>query len=159
MSFPKQLFITLKMVNGQEDFPLGFLHEHAPDKKSDVKKKQTQMNWAYGNYKQEEGVLVKIYGALENGEYIRKEVVVEECVRPKVWENNPLTGFKILTFVSRYSTSNKVWRVLDPRGVVFEISTAVFADIVANSTIINGVIQEPCLWEGNKNLKVWKNAD
>ena len=74
---------------------------------------------------------------------------------PQVWDNNPLTGFKIEKSVSRYSTSNKLWRILDPRGVEFEISTGCLEQIIEDATILKGgVIDAKCVWMSNKTLIV-----
>ena len=74
---------------------------------------------------------------------------------PAVWDNTPLTGFKIEKSVSRYSTSNQVWRILDPRNAEFEISTAVLEQIINDATILKGgVIDARCAWAANKNLVV-----
>jgi len=40
-----------------------------------------------------------------------------------VLENLPLEGYRLQHMVGRYSTDNKVWRVLDPRGFELEIMT------------------------------------
>lgn len=161
---PKQLFVVRHKPNGVEP-PLGFLHEYNPHTTTGKKKMNTQLEWAYG---------ANIYNCEvveENGVWIRrgwrwaydrthhnqstKENFTETIAAnqaPVVWDNVPLAGFKIDTTVERYSTSNKLWRIIDPRGVVFEISTEVFEKIVLNGTIIKGAIQEECIWLANKNL-------
>jgi hypothetical protein len=134
---------------------LGFLHPHEPGKKTDSKRKETQFYWAYHTYCLEDNTDL----ILHNGRYVDGKYVVTHYPCPThlllvVWENLPLEGFRVVRSVSRMSTSNKVWRILDPRGVEFEISTGCFEDIIMNTTIVNGVIQGKCLWMSNKSLVV-----
>lgn len=160
---PKQLFVVRNKPNGIEP-PLGFLHEYSPHTATGRKKMQTQFEWAYGASSYNCEVVE------ENGNWIRRgwqwvwddvnkrqnkedfDQIINADWAPAVWDNVPLTGFKIKDTVSRYSTSNKLWKILDPRGVVFEITTEVFENIVLNGTIIKGEIQDECIWLANKNL-------
>jgi len=72
-----------------------------------------------------------------------------------VYDNAPMRGFKIENSVSRYSTSNKLWRILDPRGFELEISTACLETIIMSADIKKGgEIDAPCSWMSNKNLVV-----
>ncbi len=64
----------------------------------------------------------------------------------RVIENKPTRGFKLLEVVSRYSTSNKLFRVLDPRGFELEISADNLLDLAMASTIVRGEIIEECVW-------------
>ena len=72
------------------------------------------------------------------------------------WDNEPRTGFKIMKAVSRWSTSNKVWRVMDPRGFELEIYTGNMEEIVQHSVIDHGVVQTECVWGRNagKNILI-----
>jgi len=160
---PKQLFVT-RQPNGK-GYPLGFLHEYSPHTTGGQKKMRTQIDWAYQNTS-------NIQVTEENGVYYRRgytytyenvngaiapvrvpvDEVIDQSIAPQVWNNDPLEGFVIQRTVSRYSTSNKLWRIIDPRGVVFEITTENFEDIVMNSTIKQGEILAPCVWVKNKCL-------
>jgi len=64
----------------------------------------------------------------------------------RVIENAPTRGFKLLEVVSRYRTSNKLFRVLDPRGFELEISADNLLDLAMASTIVKGEIVEECVW-------------
>ena len=64
----------------------------------------------------------------------------------RVIDNRPTRGFKLLEVVSRYSTSNKLFRVLDPRGFELEISADNLLDLAMASTIVKGEIVEECVW-------------
>lgn len=160
---PKQLFVVRSRPNGIEP-PMGFLHEYNPFTTTGKKKMNTQFEWAYGANAYNCEVVE------ENGDWIRRgwqwaydprtknqskedfAEIIDPSYAPAVWDNVPTSGFEVKETVSRYSTSNKYWKVLDPRGVVFEISTENFEKIVLNGTIVKGVIQEKCIWVGNKNL-------
>lgn len=62
------------------------------------------------------------------------------------YDNTPVKGLTIEDFVSRYSTSNKLVRVRDPRGFVVEVSISDLVDLMLESTIVNGVVQEDIVW-------------
>lgn len=72
---------------------------------------------------------------------------------PKIYvENTPQTGFQIVTNVSRYSTSNVVWRVRHPEGFEFEITSDNFMDLIETSTINEGAIQEELFFTESRKL-------
>ena len=89
-------------------------------------------------------------------EHISKDfnLPVDDELQPRIIVNNPMSGFKIERSVTRYSTSNKLWRILDPRGFECEITTGCLEEIILNGTIINGEIQGECVWKENKNLQL-----
>lgn len=60
--------------------------------------------------------------------------------------NLPSTGFKLGSVVSRYSTDNKLFRVTDPRGFEVEISAGNVSALLQDATVINGEVQEECIW-------------
>lgn len=62
------------------------------------------------------------------------------------FKNTPRDGFRILKYVSRHTTSNKLWRILDPFGVTVEISTENMEDIISNNVIDKGVIVGEFVW-------------
>lgn len=160
LRIPKQLFVVHHTPSGS-DFPMGFLHEYSPNTSTGQKKIQTQLEWAfnarYGLEVKFDGINWRRCGReykFVNGNNFLIDVdeIISPLRAPKVWDNTPLDGFRIVDTTSRYSTSNKFWVVEDPRGVKFEISTPNFEKIVLNGTIVSGVIQEKCIWLGNKNL-------
>lgn len=61
-------------------------------------------------------------------------------------DNVPMSGFSTGKSVSRYSTSNKLIRVADPRGFELEISIDNLSSLLAETVIDHGVIQEPLIW-------------
>jgi hypothetical protein len=76
-------------------------------------------------------------------------------------ENKPRYGFQIVDTVTRYSTSNKLFRVLDPAGFELEISTENLFHIIENCTIAKGTIADPMLWARgpSKNYLISGNSD
>jgi len=177
---PKQLYVVSKKVVEREyltpDFDtftetvsnFGFLHPHEPQLKANTKRKETQHGWAYANG----------YGyhncayQTDTGEWRRKgyqyayrlgtpavridfDELIELEYAPRIWENEPLTGFMIVDTVNRYR-GNKLFKVLDPRGIQFEVTVASLFEIIQHGTIENGVIKNPCVWKANKNLIVAK---
>lgn len=164
---PKQLYVTAKDSHpGQPDEPLlGFINAYEPGKAAFEKKKLTQIGWSYHPHNLFDFTLTE-----GNGKYLvtgwkwagssastrYKEVVAKEPeFPPTIWDNDPLTGFKVLHSVGRHSTSNKLWRILDPRGIQLEITTACMAQLMQDTTILKGgIIESPCVWVSNKNLIV-----
>jgi hypothetical protein len=171
---PAELYVTAKLQpiydNGKiigHDTPLGFLNAYEPHKASFDKKRVTQEDWAYRGYIQdyvlerrgsplhpEYWITGKEWGAWTGGN-ARSQTVVDRLAdpQPAVWDNAPLRGFKVLNSVSRYSTSNKLWRILDPRNIEFEISTACLETLIMEVGILKGgEIDGQCSWMSNKNL-------
>lgn len=62
------------------------------------------------------------------------------------YENLPITKIVIGDAVTRWSTSNKLFRVTDPRGFTVEVPTGNIAALLHHTTVINGVVQEECIW-------------
>ena len=178
VKIPKQLYVTLKKVVEREyskpdydtytetESSFGFLHPHEPQLKTDAKRKQTQHEWAYRT-----GYNNHLYQT-ETGEwrtkgYNYKYVPGQQSVRidfdepipleyvPRVWANEPLTGFMIVDTVNRYR-GNKLFKVLDPRGIQFEVTVASLFEIIQHGTITKGRIMDACLWKSNKNLIIAK---
>lgn len=94
----------------------------------------------------------------------RKETVdswSEKELTPMDLDNTPTHGFKIVDTVSRYSTSNKFFRVEDPRGFELEIDVNNLLDLIENHTIVNGTIMEPLVWGryGQGNYLVSSNSE
>lgn len=67
-------------------------------------------------------------------------------------DNKPKTGFRLVTNVSRYSTSNVVWRVMHPEGFEFEITSDNLMDLMDTNTCIEGVFQEEMFFTHTKKL-------
>lgn len=76
-------------------------------------------------------------------------------------DNKPTHGFKIVDTVSRYSTSNKFFRVEDPRGFELEIDVNNLLDLIEHHTIVQGTIMEPLVWAryGGNNYLISSNSE
>lgn len=159
-----KLATHLYVVAGNQPAPAvsGFLHAYNP-KKPDDKKHQTQRDWAYDQFKDGVGYvwdrdayykdLAEIRENEKPGDPYkfpdRKFIVAP--FQPQIWENTPQEGFEILDMVARYR-GNKLWVVKDPRGLIVELTTISFSEIVANCTIVKGVLQGKFVWKSSKNL-------
>ena len=165
---PKKLIVFPRYPDPEETH-LGFLHAHTMDAAGE-KRRKTQMEWAYGyggcyGYTvcyQGEFTLNSVPEKFQNGRRVwdrgmnKSQLEYRDVPKeffPQIWDNDPLEGFKILESKSRYSTSNKVWRVLDPRGIVFEIKTMHLEEIMMATDILKGAIVGKCQWAGNSILK------
>lgn len=75
--------------------------------------------------------------------------------------NDPIKGHVISESVSRWSTSNKLFRVIDPRGFVVEVPTGNISTLLKYTTVINGTIQEDCVWgrEGSNHILLPKGSE
>ena len=90
VTIPKKLWRIHNEREGQEN--LVYMTNHATDSAFE-KRKATGLHWA------------------------RRCIADDMFKLPEVtFENEPLPGFKLLKNVTRWSTSNVVWRVQDPRG-------------------------------------------
>jgi len=74
----------------------------------------------------------------------------------EVYDNKPMTGFRLTDWSDRYITDNKVVRVLDPRGFELEIYIPNLMDIILNSEVDHGEIKDELVWlrEGSNNRLV-----
>lgn len=61
-------------------------------------------------------------------------------------DNDSQEGFKIVDYATRYSTSNKLFEVQDPRGFTLQISAENIVFLILTCDIHKGVIQTPCVW-------------
>jgi hypothetical protein len=175
---PKQLYVvSMKVIEHEYDKPdyktftetihnFGFLHPHEPTLKTDVKRKATQYDWAYrGNVSQnpdgswQHEWVEYIWrntgmGTGHQSNRVTHNEKIEEAYAPRVWENEPLSGFTIIDTVNRYR-GNKLFKVLDPRGLEFEVTVASLFQIIQDGTIEKGEIKNACVWKGNKNLVIY----
>lgn len=153
-TIPKQYYLGLKTIHGDwdyekkeyktpakkgelstETYPLGFATPMGTDK-AFQKRKSTVDSWA------------------DNGTWYRSNG--NTPFEGIVFDNVPQKGFKFKDFVSRWTTSNKWFNVLDPRGFHLQLSAAALMDLIEATTVINGVIQDECVWgrRGSENILV-----
>ncbi|QOI71030.1 hypothetical protein pEaSNUABM12_00092 [Erwinia phage pEa_SNUABM_12] len=67
-------------------------------------------------------------------------------------DNKPRSGFRLVTNVSRYSTSNVVWRIMHPEGFEFEITSDNMCDLLETNTIVEGEFQDELFFTHNRKL-------
>lgn len=159
-SIPKQLYVvTVDRVDYQYSDPfdystrmeehhtLGFLHPHQPQLRADAKRKDTQHYWA-GITLQNDQFMRSEYNGFNRS---RQLVPIDPKHEPKIWENEPLDGFVLIDTVNRYR-GNKLFKVMDPRGIEFEITVQSLFHILCEGTVSNGKIIDKCVWKANKNL-------
>lgn len=77
-----------------------------------------------------------------------------ENIAIQEYDNNFIDGFIIGGFCSRYSTSNKVIIIKDPRGFELQVYVDDFINMINDLTIVKGVIQEKCCWVRSKGYPV-----
>lgn len=86
---------------------------------------------------------------------LRKYVSGDDLVDNKdgvIIDNKPNSNFKVSGLGTRWSTSNKLIRITDPRGFTVEIPTGNLVTLLQHTTIENGIIKEECIWgKENKN--------
>lgn len=73
-------------------------------------------------------------------------------MEPIYVDNKPRKGFRMVTNVSRYSTSNVVWRIMHPEGFEFEITSDNLCDLLETNTIVEGEFQDELFFTHNKKL-------
>lgn len=79
----------------------------------------------------------------------RKETMVRwggKNFTEHTYKNEFIKGFRFEKYVSRYTTSNKWFRIIDPRGFVLEISADNISDIISNTTIVKGELMDEFIW-------------
>ena len=132
---------------------------------SSVSKMQsTGRSWArigaVTNYKKLEGGASWEYERDADGKPIVESVTPAKEGKEVVVENTPTHGFYIGDSVSRWSTDNKLFRVKDPRGFTVEVPTGNIATLLHHTTVVNGVVQEECVWGrgGNSHILLPVNS-
>lgn len=161
ITFPTEFYVGLKTeteYNREDDthsqYLLGFMTPNGSDKAA-LKRISTVDYWAdnTGIKRNAEGKWLQD----PNGPgYLREDIVPSRIVN-----NVPIAGFKLADMVRRYSTSNVVWRIDEPRGFQLEISSTNLAYLVNEAGIIKGgFIDAECAWAriGNQNFLVPKDS-
>ena len=145
INIPKQLWYVGHTV-GDSDLAYMTYYE---DNAAFLKRKATGVDWANRS--------AHVYNR-EKGCYEYPNDKVEDGV---IIDNTPTTGIYIGSSVSRWSTSNKLFRVQDPRGFTVEVATDNIATLLHLTTVAQGIIQEPCVWarEGNNHVLLPVNSE
>lgn len=133
LRIPEMVYVKFqRRKRKDDDYLLGFMTPYDPDDPKFKDTKHTVDRWSsHGN---------------------RKSLVDKQAW---VGYNEPMKGFKILHTVSRSMTSNKVWRIRDPRGFELEISSYNLSQMLPKVVIERGTIKDECVWCRNSNGDNW----
>jgi hypothetical protein len=142
INIPKQLWC---IINPDREDNLAYM-THYEENASFEKRKSTGTHWATPRTRKNK----------ETGLYEPAKIPVE-----KIIDNSPIKGIYIGSSVSRWSTSNKLFRVNDPRGFTVEVPTDNIATLLHLTTVEHGVVQEECVWgrEGNNHIILPVNSE
>lgn len=83
---------------------------------------------------------------LKWSEYTQPDCSLEESEMEFQFENEPVEGFAVMSVANRYSTSNKLIRILDPRGFIVESSVENFLITLDHSVVSNSFVMNKCRW-------------
>jgi hypothetical protein len=144
IKFPTHHYVGFQSRPSHDSVPLGFMTPEGTDAAA-KKRKATVDNWA-----------------ASGGYYGRNEAT--DKLPAQVFENKPLTGFKLGRNVSHgygWGQGNVKWRIEDPRGFELEITSPNLAQLMGFCTLEQGEIQEQCIWArlGAENILVPVNSD
>lgn len=134
MHFPDTYYVGVKSLIGLGGkFNLGFITPHSIDS-SFKKRKETVDNW------------------------------MDKDGKSFILINTPIEGFRFVSDIKRsgwFGSGNVVWRVEDPRGFEFEISSDNLSSLMSLTTIKNGEIQGKCIFarDGSKNALLLENSE
>ena len=134
--FDKQ-YVGLKNEDTVSGKPLGFAVPDGTDSAA-KKRKKTVDRWCCRSY---------------YGRPIQPEA-------GKVLDNLPTAGFKLVDWRGRWSTDNKVARILDPRGFELEIDIPNLMNLITSTKIDHGLIEDELVWvRDGANNKLIRSAD
>lgn len=160
----KQLWYVVRPGDKEN---LAYMSQYEQGKDGEVlsnvaKMQATGRSWARTNSQ-------NVWKKDNKGDYVRNEqgqLIVDHVIPAKsgsefVTDNVPTKGFYIGDSVSRWSTSNKLFRVTDPRGFMVEVPTGNISTLLHHTTVINGVVDSECVWgrEGNNHILLPINSE
>lgn len=135
---PRKLYVGRRVnKNADSVLPLGFITP--ADTKGFDKRKKTVDSWANNQYSR-----TKKLDPLDLDNELLEEYKIAEDIRRTYWGGG-----------------NVVWRMIDPRGFEFEISSANLARILDCTTIEKGVIQGKCVFgrQGAHNILLPESSE
>tara|TARA_R110000772_G_scaffold99174_1_gene198813 strand:- start:84943 stop:85947 length:1005 start_codon:yes stop_codon:yes gene_type:complete len=150
---PEKLYVGVeeKRSFDKTEFPLAFSTPYGTDKAFE-KRKDTVLRWMGSGFRHEimtddDGNTVYEEELTRFGQKLPKytKTVIGET-EPQVIDNTPLHGFTFDKSVSRWSTSNKWFRIQDPRGFTLEISAENLGEILLNGVIDHGTLIGAFVW-------------
>lgn len=114
---------------------------------------ETGRHWAYQpevtryKYKKDDPKGWWTVAVDENGNQIVESYTPEQHGEEAIIDNDWIQDFYVIALETRDRTSNRWFRVLDPRGYVFEISAENMLRIMLDGDVLGGRIRQPCRWE------------
>lgn len=149
MHFPDSYYVGIRPTPDNKDhqYPLGWPVPEGTDAASQ-KRKASVNSWA----------------GTSTYDYTTKQRTTRAGTS-KVIDNVPVEGFKIVDDISRsrdwFGSGRTVWRMEDPRGFEFEITSGNLGEILRLTTIEKGLVKAKCLFarEGAKNALVVENSE
>lgn len=131
--FNEYWVVKRKAQEDKEGFPLAFL-VHKENNSARKKQLETARRW---------------------GSEGHEELVIE---------NEPVEGFRLSRSVRRWGwhgSGNVLWRLEDPRGWEFEISSEAFSKLLINGKTTDGIINNKCIYgrEGSQNVLVPEGSE
>jgi len=141
INIPKQLWYVI--APSRED-NLSYM-TYYEDNAAFLKRKATGLHWASDR----------------RYDYTKQEYVGTETGDGVIIDNVPTSGIYIGSGVSRWITSNKLFRVNDPRGFTVEVPTDNIATLLHLTTVAKGIIQEDCVWarDGGNHILLPVNSE
>lgn len=168
INIAKQLFVV-KGVDREEE--LAYMSPYQTNKDGEplaniAKMQATGRSWASVGPKQ----IYKLKpDAKSDYEWLRDDqgkVILDYVIPARkgeefIFDNTAISGFYVGSSVARWSTSNKLFRVKDPRNFSVEIPTDNLATLLHHTTVINGVVDSECVWgrEGNNHILLPVNSE
>lgn len=147
LNFFPELYVGTESLKAFDtvDPPLGFATPFGKDKAFE-KRKETVDRWC-GDGKQSVRVRNADGSWAEDSKgYGVWKYEIVGTTKPTVIPNTPLSGFTFDRSIERDRTSNKVFRITDPRGFQLEISAENLTDILLHCAINKGEIVGDFIW-------------
>lgn len=147
LNLPTELYVGTEnlLAFNQDDPPLAFATPFGTDKAFE-KRQETVDRWCGdGKDRERRQNADGSYAQDAKGNWVWDTVVLG-TTKPQVIKNEPLSGFAFDRAIERTVTSNKVFRLTDPRGFQLEISADNLADILLNCEIVRGEIKGEFIW-------------
>lgn len=137
INFPEKYYVGIQGMapRSTTEYPLGFATPYGTDS-AFAKRKQTVDDWC----------------GTRKYNYQTRQYEDVDGVQPTIIDNVPVEGFQLEKVVSRWQTSNKMFRVNDPRGFTLEIDTFNLCDLLLNCTVDHGQLVGKFIW-GRKDGK------
>lgn len=140
MKIYKEYYVSVKA-----DSELAYILPLSGSEKKIAEQKSKGESWAKSRTRKEDGVTGQITWEYEDGKSF-------------ALTNEPTSGYEIIGFSDRYSTSNKHIYLKHPKGFHFEMAIETFIEMIKETTIEHGVIKEDLIiytYKGKNALCVY----